>query len=109
MCVLAVAGACAWQAPAAQSAPAATGPQLFERACAKCHAPDGSGGLPTVPNGPRPIDLRNPEWQKSRADAEIVATIRDGRGAMPPFADVLSGDEIAALAAHVRRLAAPAR
>jgi len=35
---------------------------------------------------------------------ELTAAIRDGRGAMPPFNDVLSGGEIAALAAYVRQL-----
>jgi mono/diheme cytochrome c family protein len=80
---------------------------LFAQACAKCHAEDGSGGLPTVPNGPRPADLRAAEWQRSRADAEIVAAIKDGRGAMPPFADVLTTDQISALASYVRTLKRP--
>ncbi len=54
--------------------------------------------------GPRPIDFRSADWQRSRSDMELTAAIRDGRGAMPPFNDVLSGGEIAALAAYVRQL-----
>ena len=81
--------------------------QLFERACARCHASDGSGGLAMVPNGPRPIDLRQEAWQESRSDAEIVSAIRDGRGAMPPFHDVLREREVVALARYVRQLRAP--
>jgi mono/diheme cytochrome c family protein len=98
-------GACAGSAPAAQqSAHAPDARQLFARACSKCHSADGTGGLPMAANGPRPINFHDPAWQASRSDAELVAAIRDGRGAMPPFADVLKPDEIAALASHIRAL-----
>jgi mono/diheme cytochrome c family protein len=55
-------------------------------------------------NGPRPVNFHDPAWQASRTDAEVASAIRDGRGAMPPFADVLKPDEIAALAVYVRSL-----
>ena len=93
-------------APAAQRPPADP-PELFAQACAKCHAADGTGGLPMAVNGPRPIDLTAAEWQQSRSDAEIVAAIRTGRGAMPPFLDVLTADQIDALGRHVRSLRRP--
>jgi mono/diheme cytochrome c family protein len=80
---------------------------LFGQACAKCHAEDGSGGLPTVPNGPRPVDLTAADWQRSRSDADVAAAIKTGRGAMPPFADVLTADQISALASYVRTLKHP--
>jgi mono/diheme cytochrome c family protein len=99
--------ACAQAAPASQDDTPADGRQLFARACAKCHSADGTGGLPRAAGGPRPIDLRDPEWQRSRPDDAIVATIRDGRGAMPPFAGVLTPQEINAVARHVRALARP--
>lgn len=106
LCGLAVAlQACAREAAGSRGPAAVSGAQVFEQACAKCHGADGSGGLPTVANGPKPIDLRSADWQRSRTDAEIGAAIRDGRGAMPPFADVLSPDQIGALTAHVRHLA----
>lgn len=95
--------ACSRSAPAAER-PRADGQALFAQACAKCHAADGSGGLPMVANGPRPVDLTAPEWQAARTDAELTATIRNGRGAMPPFADVLDAAQVDALTAHVRSL-----
>jgi mono/diheme cytochrome c family protein len=111
---LRVAGALAFCAGAAacSSAPAAErqppdAPALFAQACAKCHAADGTGGLPMAVNGPRPIDLTAADWQQSRADAEILAAIRTGRGAMPPFLDVLKADEIDALGRYVRSLRRP--
>jgi mono/diheme cytochrome c family protein len=101
-----LAGACVQSAPASQDPKRIDAPRLFEQACAKCHSPDGSGGLPTVANGPRPIDLRDPEWQRSRTDAEIAAAIHDGRGAMPPFSDVLTPVQIAEIVGHLRTLKA---
>jgi mono/diheme cytochrome c family protein len=58
-------------------------------------------------NGPRPIDLTAAPWQQSRSDAEIVAAIRTGRGAMPPFLDVLTAEQIDALGRYVRSLKRP--
>ena len=98
------AGAGSRDAPASERVPVDSR-ALFTQACVKCHGAEDTGGLPTVVNGPKPIDLGNPEWQRSRSDGEIAAAIRDGRGAMPPFADVLTADQIGALAAHVRTLA----
>jgi cytochrome c oxidase cbb3-type subunit 3 len=104
---LALAAGCAQSAPASQDARAVDAPQLFVQACAKCHGADGTGGLSMATNGPRPIDLGNPEWQRARSDEELVAAIRDGRGAMPPFNDVLAPAQISALARHVRTLRRP--
>jgi mono/diheme cytochrome c family protein len=53
-------------------------------------------------HGPRPINLHDAAWQASRTDAEILAAIRDGRGAMPGFAGVLQSEEIRALATYIR-------
>jgi cytochrome c6 len=100
------AAACSRSAPAAERDPI-NAQALFAQACAKCHAADGSGGLPMVANGPRPIDLSASEWQRSRSDPELIAAIRDGRGAMPPFQDVLTTEQIDALRAFVRTLKRP--
>lgn len=104
---LALASACAGSAPASQDRSEVDAPQLFAQACAKCHGADGAGGLEMAANGPRPIDLADSDWQRSRSDDEIVAAIRDGRGAMPPFMDVLSPAQVGALARHVRSLRKP--
>ena len=58
-------------------------------------------------NGPRPADLTSAEWQRARSDADFIAAIRDGRGAMPPFQDVLTTQQIQALTAYVRTLKRP--
>jgi cytochrome c6 len=107
-CVLALCTgvACSRFAPAADRAKNDP-PALFAQACAKCHATDGSGGLPTVVDGPRPTDLTAQEWQRARSDAEVIAAIRTGRGAMPPFEGVLTTEQIDALGAYIRTLKRP--
>jgi mono/diheme cytochrome c family protein len=95
--------ACSRSTPAAERG-VADARALFAQACAKCHAEDGTGGLPAAANGPRPVDLTSAEWQRSRSDAEIAEAIKNGRGAMPPFADVLTTDQIDALASYIRAL-----
>lgn len=100
------AAACSRPAPAAERV-VIDAPAVFAQACARCHGADGTGGLPMVANGPRPADLTSAEWQRTRSDAEILAAIRDGRGAMPPFQGVLTTDQIDALAAAVRQLKRP--
>lgn len=101
---IAAAAGCARSSRASDGAPGDDTQALFDRACAKCHGADGSGGLPTVANGPKPIDLRDAAWQQSRSDEEVARAIREGRGAMPPFGDVLTADQVSQLARHVRQL-----
>ena len=100
----AAAGACARSSQASDHETQIDARALFERACAKCHGVDGAGGLASAANGPKPIDLRDAAWQRSRSDDEIAAAIRDGRGAMPPFTDVLTPEQIGHLASYVRGL-----
>jgi mono/diheme cytochrome c family protein len=95
--------ACSNSTPAAERS-TSDARALFAQACAKCHAEDGTGGLPAAANGPRPVDLTSADWQRSRSDAEIADAIKNGRGAMPPFADVLTTDQINALASYIRAL-----
>ena len=104
--VLCAGAACSRSSPAADRT-SVDASALFAQACAKCHAADGTGGLPMAVNGPRPADLTTVEWQRSRSDAEVISAIRNGRGAMPPFQDVLSSQQVDALAAYVRTLKRP--
>ena len=73
---------------------AASGAQLFSNNCESCHGPDGAGGHV------------GPDLQKSAVAedlARVEKQVRNGGGAMPPFADVLSDAEIDAVAALRRR------
>jgi mono/diheme cytochrome c family protein/uncharacterized membrane protein len=95
------------QRPAAQSsAPAATATQagrdLFNVHCVKCHGADGSG---RAARGPLPniTDFTDSSWQARRSDAQLLASIIDGKGQdMPSFREKISQDQARGLVAHVR-------
>jgi cytochrome c6 len=73
----------------------------FQTKCAMCHGPDGAGSEAgkslNVP------DLRSEAVQKL-PDAQLVTTISDGKGGMPPFKGSLSETQIHALVRYVRSL-----
>jgi quinohemoprotein ethanol dehydrogenase len=77
---------------------AADGAQIFSDNCQSCHGPEGTGGHV------------GPDLQKSSVaedSAKVETQVRNGGGAMPPFADVLSDEEIGAVAQYVSEQIAP--
>jgi cytochrome c oxidase cbb3-type subunit 3 len=52
--------------------------------CAACHGPVGHGD---GPNGPmmKATDLTRADWQSSVTDAQLAASITNGKGRMPKF------------------------
>ena len=69
---------------------------IYAQACQFCHGAQGEG----AENG---VDLRAADL--SDIDS-VAAVIRDGRNQMPGFNEMLSEDQLAAVAAHVLELAA---
>ena len=64
----------------------ATGEQVYEQVCARCHAADLSGGVgPGIGAGSNAAE-QNDEF--------LRLTITDGRGRMPSFRHTLSEEEI---------------
>jgi quinohemoprotein ethanol dehydrogenase len=77
---------------------AASGAQLFSSNCQSCHGVDGTGGHV------------GPDLQKSSVAedlAKVEKQVRNGGGAMPPFSDVLSDEEIDVLSHYVVEVIAP--
>ena len=71
------------------------GAELYRTHCAACH---GSGGKPVLPGAPdfsRPMALLKP-------DTVLLASIRQGRGAMPGYAGQLRDRDILDLVSHLR-------
>jgi cytochrome c6 len=73
----------------------------FQSKCAMCHGPDGAGS--EAGKSMNVLDLRSDAVQKL-PDAELVKTISDGKGGMPPFKGSLSEAQIHALVRYVRSL-----
>lgn len=73
----------------------ARGQEVFESNCARCHGPDGGGGV-----GPK---LAEGEVVDNYPDVEDqIAVIVEGRGAMPSWEGQLDPEEIRAVARYTR-------
>jgi mono/diheme cytochrome c family protein len=79
--------------------------ELFRQNCIKCHGLDGTGGaargrLPRIP------DFTKASWQARRTDAQLVASILDGKEPeMPSWRGKVSVEQARSLVAHVRAFA----
>jgi mono/diheme cytochrome c family protein len=78
---------------------------LFQRSCAKCHGADGRGNdlrvqFPRIPN------FTSSNWQKGRIDAQLTASILEGKGtAMPAFGGKLGEAQVRELVTYLRSFA----
>ena len=73
---------------------ALTGKEILKKQCVVCHGADGRLGL----NGAKML----PESALSLE--QRIALIQNGKGAMPPFRNLLSPEEIAEVAAYTQSL-----
>jgi cytochrome c oxidase subunit 2 len=71
-----------------------TGQQIYEANCARCHGPNGEGGVGMPLGDGAVVDSLTLEGQ--------IEVITDGRNAMPAWGDQLSADEIEAVAVYER-------
>jgi cytochrome c oxidase cbb3-type subunit 3 len=71
----------------------------WRQTCASCHGMLGRGDGPNGPMVQAP-DLTRPDWQAKVKDAEIAATIKNGRNKMPKFD--LPDRVVAGLVARIR-------
>ena len=86
------------------------GERLFQRNCAFCHAPDGTGRnwIGSFMD-PHPRDLTDPAAMRKLTTADLHRVIEQGLAgnSMPAWKNVLSGTEIDAVIAYVRRVFHP--
>lgn len=81
--------------PAGGGGEASLGQDVYEDNCARCHGPDGEGGV-----GPQLGDGAVAENFPDIADQ--IAVIREGRNGMPAWDDSLTPEEIEAVAVYER-------
>ncbi|GIX46937.1 MAG: hypothetical protein KatS3mg131_1148 [Candidatus Tectimicrobiota bacterium] len=84
------------------------GKALYQRLCVSCHGADGRGGRLAAALPSPPPNLADAAYLAARTDAQLLAALREGRGAMPAFGDRLSEAQLQDLVAYVRTLAAAA-
>jgi len=73
------------------------GGQLYAKHCATCHGVDGVNVMPDAPNFARSERLLRP-------DVFILATIKEGKNAMPSYQGVLKDQDILDVIAYLRTL-----
>jgi len=83
--------------PLASSPDKDTGQQIFNMNCVLCHGRDGKLGL----NDAKDLSL------STLNKAEMIAMVRQGKGTMMPYKDVLTAKEIEAVVDYVRTLGKP--
>jgi cytochrome c6 len=76
--------------------------KIYKTNCVLCHAPDGSGNSSSG-KALKAEDLRSDLVQK-KSDAELAATIANGKGKMPAFGKKLKPEDITQLVAFIRAL-----
>jgi mono/diheme cytochrome c family protein len=87
----------------AQAAEPGAGKTLYQQKCARCHGADGVGNeardtAPAIP------DFTRHPWHERRGDAQITASILNGKGKeMPAFGGKISQDQAKNLVAYLRR------
>ena len=89
-CILMVLTACVG-APA----PDATGTEIFEQVCSRCHGANLGGGV-----GPA---LGPDSEAAGQPDEFLIQTITNGRGRMPSFAQTLTEDQVLRVVEYLRR------
>jgi mono/diheme cytochrome c family protein len=78
---------------------------LYQQLCQRCHGPDGKGTKVTR-EADDPPDFSRRAWQERRTDAQMLASILEGKEAeMPAFGRRLTEAEGRALVAHIRSFA----
>ena len=73
------------------------GKPLYERHCAECHADSGSTKMENASNFKQAEGLMVP-------DAQLLMTIKAGKGVMPGYQGLLKDEEILNIIAHLRTL-----
>jgi|SRR5436190_3025168 len=76
---------------------------LFKKNCEGCHGPTGEGGPTQVDGKEIKVPSLHDERVARHTDEKFTKVIKEGDGPMPPFADKLKAEEIAALVKFVRK------
>ncbi len=80
--------------------------EIYAEKCALCHGDDGKGSKIGIDFGVK--DFTDAAWQGTRTDDDFVNSITNGNPENSnylPFGDMLSEEEIKAMAACVRKFA----
>jgi mono/diheme cytochrome c family protein len=77
---------------------------VFAKSCSPCHGKEGEPSAVFAKQGVR--NFKDATWQKSRTDAQIEQSIREGKKGtmMASFEKQLSAEEVKGLVGYIRKL-----
>lgn len=81
----------------------ATGEKIYAQKCATCHGEDARGDTKMGRMTKTP-DLTTAEWKNGTELGQVIKTLKEGLGKMPPYKGKLSEEELRAVAAHTLKL-----
>ena len=87
-------------------APAMADPvDVYRSQCKVCHGDSGKGdGVAAVAYNPKPTNFTDAAFATSRTLDQVVSVIVDGKDGMPRFADMITPEDIEALASYLLAL-----
>lgn len=91
---------CAVALAAAPASAGEDGKALYEQKCAICHGKDGVA----KPPGQGSRNFGDPAFQQAWTAEAIEKIVAEGKGKMPAYRSKLGGEQIKAIAAHVKTL-----
>lgn len=84
---------------------AKAGKKVFDQNCITCHGATGKGdGAAAAALNPKPANFAKGVFKYGSSDSALAKTIKNGKGAMPPWGSVLSAKDIDNVIAYVKSL-----
>ncbi|MGA3049617.1 MAG: cytochrome c [Terracidiphilus sp.] len=81
---------------------AVPGADTYKAKCAMCHGADGLATTPTAKNF-KVLSFKDPAMVKA-SDAQLAASIKDGKGKMPAYKGKLTDPQIKDMIGYIRTL-----
>jgi mono/diheme cytochrome c family protein len=81
------------------------GDEIFRRQCVACHGSAGEGNGPAaVAFNPKPSDFTDAALMSELTDDQLLAALKEGKGAMPSFSAILNPEELQTVIEYLRTL-----
>lgn len=78
------------------------GADIYKAKCQMCHGPDGTSNTPAG-RAIKAASFKSPALVKA-SDADLIASVKNGKGKMPAYAGKLTDEQIKAAVAYIRTL-----
>lgn len=89
-----------------EAADLARGEKIYKMMCLKCHGESGKGDGPKAKElSKKPANYTNPDFFKTRSDADLKKTVIEGKEPMPSFRARLKDKDVDDVIAYIKTFA----